>query len=35
MEKQLRKNIIRHMKQTGGIKDYTEKESTIYFKSLL
>jgi len=27
MEKQLRKNIILHMKQTGGIKDYSEKRA--------
>lgn len=27
MEKQLRKNIILHMKKTGGIKDYSEKRA--------
>lgn len=27
MEKQLKKNIILHMKQTGGIKDYSEKRA--------
>ena len=35
MEKQLRKNIIRHMKQTGGIKDYSEKRAQSIIKSLL
>ena len=27
MEKEIRKNIILHMKQTGGIKDYSEKRA--------
>ena len=33
MEKQLRKDIILHMKQTGGIKDYSERRFT--FNNLL